>query len=79
MASDSLYARERAILELLDEVPTFHQADMLMDGLVGLLPQWIYRLKKDLSWKLRAVHDGSDPITHNKDHHTVKGQAGCSK
>ena len=29
---------ERAILELLDEVPqkeTFHQADMLMDGLVG--------------------------------------------
>ena len=33
---------ERAILELLDEVPqkeTFHQADMLMDGLVNLSPQ----------------------------------------
>ena len=33
---------ERAILEMLDEVPqkeTFHQADMLMDGLVGLSPQ----------------------------------------
>lgn len=33
---------ERAILELLDEVPkkeTFHQADMLMDGLVSLSPK----------------------------------------
>ncbi len=33
---------ERAVLELLDEVPqkeTFHQADMLIDGLVNLSPQ----------------------------------------
>ena len=73
---------ERAILELLDEVPqkeTFHQADMLMDGLVCLSPQWIYRLKNDLSWKLRAVHDGSDPITHHKNHTRHKGETGCSK
>lgn len=41
---------ERAILELLDEVPqkeTFHQADMLMDGLVGLSPQRMSRLLRE--------------------------------
>ncbi len=41
---------ERAILELLDEVPqkeTFHQADMLMDGLVGLSPQRMTRLLQE--------------------------------
>ncbi len=38
---------ERAVLELLDEVPnreTFHQADALMDGLANLRPQRIERL-----------------------------------
>jgi hypothetical protein len=35
---------ERAILELLDELPThesFHQADMLMEGLSNLRPQYL--------------------------------------
>ena len=38
---------ERAVLELLDELPnreTFHQADMLMEGLVGLRPKRMSRL-----------------------------------
>ena len=38
---------ERAVLELLDELPgeeTFHQADMLMEGLVSLGPQRMSRL-----------------------------------
>ena len=38
---------ERAVLELLDELPgreTFHQADMLMEGLVGLSPKRTSRL-----------------------------------
>ena len=38
---------ERAVLELLDEVPnreTFHQADALMDGLANLSPRRIERL-----------------------------------
>jgi len=38
---------ERAILELLDEVPqreTFHQADVLMEGLSNLSPRRLYTL-----------------------------------
>jgi hypothetical protein len=38
---------ERAVLELLDEVPereTFHQADMLMDGLRNLSPRRLQKL-----------------------------------
>ena len=38
---------ERAVLELLDELPgkeTFHQADMLMEGLVSLSPKRMSRL-----------------------------------
>lgn len=38
---------ERAILELLDEVPereTFHQADVLMEGLRNLSPRRLYTL-----------------------------------
>lgn len=41
---------ERAILELLDEVPereTFHQADMLMDGLRNLSPRKLQKLLVD--------------------------------
>ncbi len=41
---------ERAMLELLDELPgreTFHQADMLMEGLVGLSPKRTSRLLKE--------------------------------
>ena len=40
-------APERAVLELLDELPggeTFHQADMLMEGLVSLSPKRMSRL-----------------------------------
>lgn len=43
-------APERAILELLDEVPrreTFHQADMLMEGLRNLSPRRLQRLLTD--------------------------------
>jgi Transcriptional regulator, AbiEi antitoxin, Type IV TA system/Transcriptional regulator, AbiEi antitoxin N-terminal domain len=42
-----LSAPERAILELLDEVPqkeTFHQADMLMEGLRTLSPKRLQKL-----------------------------------
>lgn len=38
---------ERAVLELMDELPggeTFHQVDMLMEGLVGLSPKRASRL-----------------------------------
>ncbi|MBP0049852.1 type IV toxin-antitoxin system AbiEi family antitoxin [Marinobacterium sp. AK62] len=38
---------ERAILELLDELPTdesFHNADMIMEGLAGLSPRRLQRL-----------------------------------
>ena len=41
---------ERAILELLDEVPqreTFHQADMLMEGLRTLSPRRLHKLLVD--------------------------------
>jgi|SRR5208283_1832237 len=41
---------ERAILELLDEVPkreTFHQADMLMEGLRNLSPRRLHKLLVD--------------------------------
>lgn len=41
---------ERAILELLDEVPnreTFHQADMLMEGLRNLSPRRLQKLLLD--------------------------------
>jgi hypothetical protein len=41
---------ERAILELLDEVPkheTFHQADVLMEGLRNLSPRRLHRLLVD--------------------------------
>ena len=41
---------ERAILELLDEVPkreTFHQADMLMEGLRNLSPRRLQKLLVD--------------------------------
>lgn len=40
-------APERAVLELLDELPqheSFHQADMLMEGLVDLSPRRMQRL-----------------------------------
>ena len=39
--------RERALLELLDELPereTFHQADVLMEGLVSISPRRMNRL-----------------------------------
>jgi hypothetical protein len=42
-----LSSPERAILELLDEVPqreTFHQADVLMDGLRNLSPRRLHML-----------------------------------
>lgn len=45
-----LSTRERAILELLDELPdkeTFHQAEMLMDGLVNLSPKRMSRLLRE--------------------------------
>ena len=41
---------ERAILELLDEVPereTFHQADKLMEGLRTLSPRRLQKLLED--------------------------------
>ena len=41
---------ERAVLELLDRVPgaeTFHQADMLMEGLVNLSPRRLERLLRE--------------------------------
>ncbi len=41
---------ERAVLELLDEVPqreTFHQADMLMEGLHTLSPRRLQKLLED--------------------------------
>jgi hypothetical protein len=41
---------ERAILELLDELPrreTFHQADMLMEGLATLSPRRLQKLLED--------------------------------
>jgi hypothetical protein len=42
-----LSSPERAVLELLDEIPnreTFHQADMLMDGLRNLSPKRLHQL-----------------------------------
>ena len=41
---------ERALLELLDEVPrreTFHQADMLMQGMTNLSPRRLQKLLAD--------------------------------
>lgn len=46
----TLSTPERAILELLDELPnreTFHQADVLMDGLRGLRPKRLQKLLAD--------------------------------
>jgi hypothetical protein len=46
----TLSAPERAVLELLDEVPqreTFHQADMLMEGLRNLSPRRLHKLLVD--------------------------------
>lgn len=46
----TLSAPERAVLELLDEVPnreTFHQADMLMEGLRNLSPKRLQALLAD--------------------------------
>lgn len=46
----TLSAPERAILELLDEVPqkeTFHQVDVLMEGLRNLSPRRLQGLLKD--------------------------------
>ena len=46
----TMSALERAILELLDEVPqreTFHQADMLMEGLRNLSPRRLQKLLAD--------------------------------
>jgi hypothetical protein len=43
----TLSSPERAILELLDEIPqreTFHQADMLMEGLRNLSPRRLHQL-----------------------------------
>ena len=48
----TLSTPERAILELLDEVPkreTFHQADMLMEGLRTLSPRRLQKLLIDCS------------------------------
>lgn len=45
-----LSTRERAILELLDELPdreTFHQADVLMEGFVDLSPKRMNRLLRE--------------------------------
>ena len=45
-----LSTRERAILELLDELPdreTFHQADVLMEGLVSLSPRRMSHLLRE--------------------------------
>ncbi len=42
--------RERAILELLDELPykeTFHQADMLMEGLINISPRRMNHLLRE--------------------------------
>jgi Transcriptional regulator, AbiEi antitoxin, Type IV TA system/Transcriptional regulator, AbiEi antitoxin N-terminal domain len=46
----TLSSPERAILELLDEVPqreTFHQADVLMEGLRNLSPRRLHKLLVD--------------------------------
>jgi hypothetical protein len=46
----TLSTPERAILELLDELPkheTFHQADMLMEGLATLSPSRLQKLLED--------------------------------
>ena len=46
----TLSSPERAILELLDEVPqreTFHQADMLVEGLRNLSPRRLHKLLVD--------------------------------
>jgi hypothetical protein len=46
----TLSSPERAILELLDELPnheTFHQADMLMEGMATLSPRRLQRLLED--------------------------------
>jgi hypothetical protein len=46
----TLSSPERAILELLDEIPqreTFHQADMLMEGLRNLSPRRLHTLLVD--------------------------------
>lgn len=46
----TLSSTERAILELLDELPareTFHQADVLMEGLVTLSPRRLQKLLED--------------------------------
>ena len=45
-----LSTRERAILELLDELPdkeTFHQADVFMEGLVNISPKRMNRLLRE--------------------------------
>ena len=45
-----LSTRERAILELLDELPdkeTFHQSDVLMEGLVNLSPRRMSRCLRE--------------------------------
>jgi hypothetical protein len=45
-----LSAPERAVLELLDELPgreSFHQADMLMEGLTNLSPRRLQKLLAD--------------------------------
>lgn len=46
----TLSTPERAILELLDELPgneSFHQADKLMEGLAGLSPRRLQKLLED--------------------------------
>jgi Transcriptional regulator, AbiEi antitoxin, Type IV TA system/Transcriptional regulator, AbiEi antitoxin N-terminal domain len=46
----TLSSPERAILELLDELPsheTFHQADMLMEGMATLSPRRLQKLLED--------------------------------
>ena len=54
-----LSARERAILELVDELPdkeTFHQADVLMEGLVNLSPRRMSRcLRQCRSVKVKRL------------------------
>jgi hypothetical protein len=46
----TLSSPERALLELLDELPgheTFHQADMLMEGMANLSPRRLQKLLED--------------------------------
>jgi hypothetical protein len=59
---------ERAILEMLDEVPrreTFHQADMLMQGMINLSPRRLQKLLADCkSVKVKRLFFFADRHRH---------------